>query len=114
MADFVFSPFNDCLLATASRDDHVSEREKYQTETTICLAIKCKLEFLLSQIKLWQLDINHNVPASTSTPSVVLQGKDQPAECVLFHPTADGLLSVAAGQTVSLWDINVSQHQIGA
>lgn len=53
------------------------------------------------------------MPSSLSAPVASLPARDHPAETLLFHPTADGVLTVAAGKTVSIWDLHSASHKIG-
>lgn len=82
--DFDFSPFDDALLATCSAD---------------------------TTVKLWRLeDAGTEVTAAQST---ALGPEAAPVECVLFHPSADGVLASGAGSVATVWDL-VQQKPLAA
>ncbi|XP_067836469.1 coronin-7-like, partial [Heptranchias perlo] len=76
VTDFDFSPFDDGLLATCSADETV---------------------------KLWRLP--GSVEQVSSAQNVTLGPETTRVECVLFHPSADGVLASGAGNTVKIWDL---------
>lgn len=75
VTDMDFSPFDESLLATCSRDETV---------------------------KLWRLcDPKLQQPSSPEMTLLPGQGK---LELVLFHPTSSGLLAVGANKSPLIWD----------
>lgn len=55
------------------------------------------------QVKLWRLeDAGTEVTAAQST---ALGPEAAPVECVLFHPSADGVLASGAGSVATVWDL---------
>uniref|UniRef100_UPI00398F50E3 coronin-7-like n=1 Tax=Pristiophorus japonicus TaxID=55135 RepID=UPI00398F50E3 len=76
VTDFDFSPFDDGLLATCSAD---------------------------VTVKLWRLP--DTVEQVSSAQNITLGPEAARVECVLFHPTADGVLASGAGSTAKIWDL---------
>ncbi|XP_041062186.1 coronin-7-like [Carcharodon carcharias] len=76
VTDFDFSPFDDGLLATCSAD---------------------------ATVKLWRLP--DAVEQVSSARNVTLGPEAVRVECVLFHPSADGVLASGAGKTAKIWDL---------
>ncbi|XP_078096606.1 coronin-7 [Mustelus asterias] len=76
VTDFDFSPFDDGLLATCSAD---------------------------VMVKLWRLP--DAVEQVSSAQNVTLGPEAERVECVLFHPSADGVLASGAGNTAKVWDL---------
>ncbi|XP_037087762.1 coronin-7-like [Pollicipes pollicipes] len=76
VTDMTFSPFDDGLLATGSAD---------------------------CTVRVWSVPEGGLEPGLE--PELSLDAADRRLERVLFHPTADCLLSAAFGTTVRLWDI---------
>ncbi|GCB71518.1 hypothetical protein scyTo_0001608 [Scyliorhinus torazame] len=76
VTDFDFSPFDDVLLATCSAD---------------------------VTVKLWRLP--DAVEQVSSAQSVTLGPEAARVECVVFHPSADGVLASGAGNTAKIWDL---------
>ncbi|XP_043567419.1 coronin-7-like [Chiloscyllium plagiosum] len=77
VTDFDFSPFDDELLATCSAD---------------------------VMVKLWRLpDTFQQV---SSGQNITLGPEAVRVECVLFHPSADGVLASGAGNTAKIWDVS--------
>ncbi|KAK6630379.1 hypothetical protein RUM44_005046 [Polyplax serrata] len=82
VTDMSFSPFHDGLLATGSQD-------------------------LL--VKIWHIPKN-GLQISLTDPECILYSKTQRrVETVLFHPTADCLLSTSSFTVLNLWDITTQQ-----
>ncbi|XP_037871176.1 coronin-7 isoform X1 [Bombyx mori] len=77
ITDMEFSPFHDGLLLTGSQD---------------------------SLVKVWHIP-PEGLKESLSTPECSLSQKQRRVENVGFHPVADGLIHVASGHELSLWDL---------
>ena len=82
VTDFTFSPFHSCLLATGAED---------------CC------------VRLWQLPEGGGGGIQTSLSSLSssssLPRLPARVEALHFHPAADGVLAVAAGTAVTVWDV---------
>ncbi|XP_028401542.1 coronin-7-like [Dendronephthya gigantea] len=81
--DFSFSPFNQSLLATCSKD---------------------------CSIKIWTIPESHNAD-DISNPELTLS-KQKPVEAVLFNPAAENVLASIAGNDVKIWDISRGKDKI--
>ncbi|KAJ0172788.1 hypothetical protein K1T71_011927 [Dendrolimus kikuchii] len=77
ITDMEFSPFHDGLLLTGSQD---------------------------SLVKVWHIP-PEGLKESLSTPECTLSQKQRRVENVGFHPVADGLVHVASGHELALWDL---------
>ncbi|XP_028164814.1 coronin-7 isoform X10 [Ostrinia furnacalis] len=77
ITDMEFSPFHDGLLLTGSQD---------------------------SLVKVWHIP-PEGLKESLSTPECTLSQKQRRVENVGFHPVADGLIHVASGHELALWDL---------
>ncbi|XP_013190445.2 coronin-7 isoform X1 [Amyelois transitella] len=77
VTDMEFSPFHDGLLLTGSQD---------------------------SLVKVWHIP-QEGLKESLSTPECTLSQKQRRVENVGFHPVADGLIHVASGHELALWDL---------
>ncbi|RVE46333.1 hypothetical protein evm_009052 [Chilo suppressalis] len=77
ITDMEFSPFHDGLLLTGSQD---------------------------SLVKVWHIP-PEGLKESISTPECTLSQKQRRVENVGFHPVADGLIHVASGHELALWDL---------
>ncbi|XP_041969616.1 coronin-7 isoform X4 [Aricia agestis] len=77
ITDMEFSPFHDGLLLTGSQD---------------------------SLVKVWHIP-PEGLKESLSTPECSLSHKQRRVENVGFHPVADGLIHVASGHELALWDL---------
>ncbi|XP_032522861.1 coronin-7 isoform X2 [Danaus plexippus] len=77
VTDMDFSPFHDGLLLTGSQD---------------------------SLVKVWHIP-QEGLKESLSTPECTLSQKQRRVENVGFHPVADGLIHVASGHELALWDL---------
>ncbi|PZC71370.1 hypothetical protein B5X24_HaOG213565 [Helicoverpa armigera] len=77
ITDMEFSPFHDGLLLTGSQD---------------------------SLVKIWHIP-PEGLKESLSTPECTLSQKQRRVENVGFHPVADGLIHVASGHELALWDL---------
>ncbi|XP_045504797.1 coronin-7 isoform X2 [Colias croceus] len=77
ITDMDFSPFHDGLLLTGSQD---------------------------SLVKVWHIP-PEGLKESLSTPECTLSQKQRRVENVGFHPVADGLIHVASGHELALWDL---------
>ncbi|XP_013171687.1 PREDICTED: coronin-7 isoform X1 [Papilio xuthus] len=77
ITDMEFSPFHDGLLLTGSQD---------------------------SLVKVWHIP-QEGLKESLSTPECTLSQKQRRVENVGFHPVADGLIHVASGYELALWDL---------
>ncbi|XP_068623199.1 coronin-7 [Battus philenor] len=77
ITDMEFSPFHDGLLLTGSQD---------------------------SLVKVWHIP-QEGLKESLSTPECTLSQKQRRVENVGFHPVADGLIHVASGHELALWDL---------
>ncbi|CAI8054250.1 Coronin-A [Geodia barretti] len=77
VTDFDFSSFHDNLLATGGED---------------CL------------VKIWSIP-GGGVSGSLTTPTSTLSHMEAKVENLLFHPTADNILGIAAGTAVKVWDV---------
>ncbi|KAJ8729045.1 hypothetical protein PYW07_006741 [Mythimna separata] len=77
ITDMEFSPFHDGLLVTGSQD---------------------------SLVKIWHIP-PEGLKESLSTPECTLSQKQRRVENVGFHPAADGLIHVASGHELALWDL---------
>ncbi|XP_022124781.2 coronin-7 isoform X2 [Pieris rapae] len=77
ITDMDFSPFHDGILLTGSQD---------------------------SLVKVWHIP-PEGLKESISTPECSLSQKQRRVENVGFHPVADGLIHVASGHELSLWDL---------
>ncbi|KAF9805154.1 hypothetical protein SFRURICE_013347 [Spodoptera frugiperda] len=77
ITDMEFSPFHDGLLLTGSQD---------------------------SLVKIWHIP-PEGLKESLSTPECTLPQKQRRVENVGFHPVADGLIHVASGHELALWDL---------
>lgn len=77
ITDMEFSPFHDGLLLTGSQD---------------------------SLVKIWHIP-SEGLKESLSNPECTLSQKQRRVENVGFHPVADGLIHVASGHEIALWDL---------
>ncbi|XP_049878604.1 coronin-7 isoform X2 [Pectinophora gossypiella] len=77
ITDMEFSPFHDGLLLTGSQD---------------------------SLVKVWHIP-PEGLKESLSTAECTLSQKQRRVENVGFHPVADGLIHVASGHELALWDL---------
>ncbi|XP_071452407.1 coronin-7 isoform X3 [Hetaerina americana] len=77
VTDMGFSPFHDGLLATGSQD---------------CL------------VKIWHIP-KDGLTESITTPECTFSHRQRRVETVLFHPTAENLLTSTSFTTLTLWDI---------
>ncbi|XP_045778749.1 coronin-7 isoform X4 [Maniola jurtina] len=77
ITDMEFSPFHDGLLLTGSQD---------------------------SLVKVWHIP-PEGLKESLTTPECTLSQKQRRVENVGFHPVADGLIHVASGHELALWDL---------
>ncbi|XP_063622542.1 coronin-7 [Cydia splendana] len=77
ITDMEFSPFHDGLLLTGSQD---------------------------SLVKVWHIP-PEGLKESLSNPECTLSQKQRRVENVGFHPVADGLIHVASGHELALWDL---------
>ncbi|XP_045514373.1 coronin-7 isoform X4 [Pieris brassicae] len=77
ITDMDFSPFHDGILLTGSQD---------------------------SLVKVWHIP-PEGLKESISTPECSLSQKQRRVENVGFHPVADGLIHVASGHELALWDL---------
>ncbi|XP_045539430.1 coronin-7 isoform X1 [Papilio machaon] len=77
ITDMEFSPFHDGLLLTGSQD---------------------------SLVKVWHIP-QEGLKETLSTPECTLSQKQRRVENVGFHPVADGLIHVASGYELALWDL---------
>ncbi|KAL4706423.1 hypothetical protein ACJJTC_010906 [Scirpophaga incertulas] len=77
ITDMQFSPFHDGLLLTGSQD---------------------------SLVKVWHIP-PEGLKESLSSPECTLSQKQRRVENVGFHPVADGLIHVASGHELALWDL---------
>ncbi|XP_062514587.1 coronin-7-like [Corticium candelabrum] len=84
ITDFQFSPFDDCLLATGSED---------------------------LSVRLWRIP-PEGLTENLSTPETSLKGHEKRVEGVLFHPTANDVLTSSSGNTVRVWDIQSSTEKL--
>lgn len=82
ITDMEFSPFHDGLLLTGSQD---------------------------SLVRVWHIP-PEGLIESLSTPECSLSQKQRRVENVGFHPVADGLIHVASGHELALWDLTKQQE----
>ncbi|XP_050672835.1 coronin-7 [Leptidea sinapis] len=82
VTDMDFSPFHDGLLLTGSQD---------------------------SLVKVWHIP-QEGLKESLSTPECTLSQKQRRVENVGFHPVADGLIHVASGHELALWDLTTQKE----
>jgi len=80
VTDFDFSRFHDSLLVTGSEDCNV---------------------------KLWQIP-EGGISGALSSPAATFGPFEARIESLLFHPAADNVIGVSAGNTVRIWDV---EHQ---
>ncbi|GBP51830.1 Coronin-7 [Eumeta japonica] len=82
ITDMQFSPFHDGLLLTGSQD---------------------------SLVKVWHIP-HDGLKESLSNAECTLSQKQRRVENVGFHPVADGLIHVASGHDLALWDLTTQKE----
>lgn len=83
ITDFDFSPFDDSVLATCSKD---------------------------CSIKIWKIPESEYKEA-ISNPETTLHTQQKRVETVLFNPAAENVLASSAGKEVKVWDISTGQEK---
>lgn len=64
------------------------------------------------KVKVWHIP-QEGLKESLSTPECTLSQKQRRVENVGFHPVADGLIHVASGHELALWDLTKQKEAFG-
>lgn len=64
------------------------------------------------QVKVWHIP-QEGLKESLSNPECTLSQKQRRVENVGFHPVADGLIHVASGHELALWDLTKQKEAFG-
>ena len=64
------------------------------------------------QVKVWSLP-EGGLQENLTNPTVTFASEERKIENVLWHPTAENVLTASVFKTVKIYDVAVSQEKIG-
>lgn len=76
------------------------------------MSVNFGVKYNIFQVKVWHIP-PEGLKESLSTPECTLSQKQRRVENVGFHPVADGLIHVASGHELALWDLTKQKEAFG-